>query len=59
MLRDRRPWPDGLRNAVALSAAAVASPVAGTADPQVFADLLPAVQVTPLGAPVEPEGDAE
>ncbi len=47
-LRDRRPWPDGLRTAVALSAAAVASPVAGTADPRVCQDLLPAVQVTRL-----------
>jgi tagatose 6-phosphate kinase len=44
-LRDQRPWPEGLRSAVALSAAAVASPIAGAADSQVLADLLPAVQV--------------
>jgi tagatose 6-phosphate kinase len=48
-LRDRRPWPEGLRSAVALSAAAVASLVAGAADSQVFHDLLPAVQITPIG----------
>ncbi|MFB7829618.1 1-phosphofructokinase family hexose kinase [Streptomyces hydrogenans] len=40
------PWPDRLAHAVALSAATVASPVAGEYDPAVLADLLPKVRVT-------------
>ncbi|MFI5893675.1 1-phosphofructokinase family hexose kinase [Actinoplanes sp. NPDC051513] len=35
-LRDRTPWPDLLSDAVALSAAAVAAPVAGAFDPDVY-----------------------
>jgi tagatose 6-phosphate kinase len=57
-VRDRRPWPEGLRNAVALSAAAVASPVAGAADPQIFHDLLPAVHIRPIGVAAGHELDA-
>ncbi|MFF2779033.1 1-phosphofructokinase family hexose kinase [Streptomyces sp. NPDC058052] len=45
-LVDDTPWPDRLARAVALSAATVASPVAGEYDPQVLADLLPKVTVT-------------
>ncbi|MFF9504418.1 1-phosphofructokinase family hexose kinase [Streptomyces sp. NPDC014656] len=40
------PWPDRLAHAVALSAATVASPVAGEYDPGVLSDLLPKVTVT-------------
>ncbi len=35
-LRDHVPWPDLLSDAVALSAAAVAAPVAGAFDPDVY-----------------------
>ncbi|GAA0560761.1 1-phosphofructokinase family hexose kinase [Paractinoplanes ferrugineus] len=35
-LRDRTPWPELLADAVALSAAAVAAPVAGAFDPDVY-----------------------
>ena len=35
-LRDHTPWPDLLPDAVALSAAAVAAPVAGAFDPDVY-----------------------
>jgi tagatose 6-phosphate kinase len=35
-LRDRTPWPDLLPDAIALSAAAVATPVAGAFDPEVY-----------------------
>jgi tagatose 6-phosphate kinase len=35
-LRDRTPWPDLLPDVVALSAAAVAAPVAGAFDPDVY-----------------------
>lgn len=45
-LADGTPWPDRLARAVALSAATVASPVAGEFDPAVYADLLPGVTVT-------------
>ena len=38
-----QPWPDRLRTAVALSAAAVAAPVAGSVDRAVFTELLGAV----------------
>ncbi len=37
------PWPDLLRDAVALSAAAVASPVAGLVDLDVYRGLLPGI----------------
>jgi tagatose 6-phosphate kinase len=57
-LRDRQPWSEGLRNAVALSAAAVASPIAGAADPQIFHDLLPAVNIRPIGLAAGQEMDA-
>ena len=57
-LRDQQPWPEGLRSAAALSAAAVAAPVAGAADPQVFSDLLPAVQITSIGGAAGPETGA-
>lgn len=39
-LRDRTAWPDLLADAVALGAAAVASPVAGAFDPDVYAAML-------------------
>jgi 1-phosphofructokinase family hexose kinase len=41
-------WPEIVRDAVALSAAAVASPVAGEADPKLYAEFLTRVEVTPL-----------
>ncbi|WP_328475949.1 1-phosphofructokinase family hexose kinase [Actinoplanes sp. NBC_00393] len=44
-LRDRTPWPQLLADAVALSAAAVVAPVAGTADLDTYARLRPAVTV--------------
>jgi tagatose 6-phosphate kinase len=47
-LRDRTPWPELLRTAVALSAAAVAHPVAGAVDTAVFSDLLPVVKIAPI-----------
>jgi tagatose 6-phosphate kinase len=40
------PWADRLRSAVALSAAAVAHPLAGSVDPNTYQDLLATVQVT-------------
>ncbi|MFI1995174.1 1-phosphofructokinase family hexose kinase [Actinoplanes sp. NPDC020271] len=39
-LRDRTPWPELLADAVALGAAAVASPVAGAFDPDVYHAML-------------------
>jgi tagatose 6-phosphate kinase len=45
-LRDRTPWPELLADAVALSAAAVAAPLAGAVDPETYRRLLPAVRVT-------------
>ncbi|WP_436531034.1 1-phosphofructokinase family hexose kinase [Actinoplanes sp. HUAS TT8] len=39
-LRDRVPWPPLLADAVALGAAAVASPVAGAFDPAVYREML-------------------
>lgn len=45
-LRDATPWPDLLADAVALSAAAVASPIAGAADHDTYRRLLPAVRVS-------------
>ncbi|SHN43604.1 1-phosphofructokinase family hexose kinase [Cryptosporangium aurantiacum] len=47
-LRDRTPWPTLLADAVALSAAAVAAPVAGAIDAALAARLRPSVIVTPL-----------
>ena len=46
-LRDDTPWPERLADAVALSAAAVAAPVAGTADLTLYRTLRPRVVVTP------------
>jgi tagatose 6-phosphate kinase len=48
-LRDRTPWPDLLPDAVALSAAAVAAPVAGAFDPDVYRQTRPIA--TPSGGP--------
>jgi tagatose 6-phosphate kinase len=45
-LRDGTPWPALLADAVALSAAAVAAPVAGTVDLPAYRRLLPAVAVS-------------
>ncbi|WP_245908069.1 1-phosphofructokinase family hexose kinase [Pseudosporangium ferrugineum] len=47
-LRDRTPWPELVADAVALSAAAVAAPVAGTVDPGLYRRMLPGVTVTDL-----------
>jgi tagatose 6-phosphate kinase len=47
-LRDGTPWPDLLADAVALSAAAVAAPVAGSVDTARYRRLRPAVTVTPF-----------
>lgn len=41
-------WPEMVRDAVALSAAAVASPVAGEADQKLYAEFLARVEVAPL-----------
>jgi tagatose 6-phosphate kinase len=46
-LRDRTPWPDLLADAVAMSAAAVAAPVAGAVDARHYHDLRPRISVTP------------
>ncbi|MGR6924028.1 1-phosphofructokinase family hexose kinase [[Actinomadura] parvosata] len=40
------PWPDRLRRAAALGAAAVATPVAGEFDPEVYADIHPQITIT-------------
>ncbi|GAA1656451.1 1-phosphofructokinase family hexose kinase [Nonomuraea maheshkhaliensis] len=40
------PWPDRLRRAAALGAAAVATPVAGDFDPDVYADIHPQIIIT-------------
>jgi tagatose 6-phosphate kinase len=45
-LRDHTPWPGLLADAIALSAAAVAAPVAGAVDAGTYRRLLPAVRVT-------------
>jgi tagatose 6-phosphate kinase len=45
-LRDRTPWPDLLADAVALSAAAVAAPLAGAVDLDVYHRLRPGVRVS-------------
>ncbi|MEU7871643.1 1-phosphofructokinase family hexose kinase [Dactylosporangium sp. NPDC049140] len=44
-LRDRTPWPELLADAVALSAAAVAAPVAGAVDEQRYRDLRTRINV--------------
>jgi tagatose 6-phosphate kinase len=44
-------WPDLLRDAVALSAAAVAAPVAGQIDHDTYARLRPLVRVSPVRVP--------
>jgi len=44
-LLHRAGWPDLLRDAVALSAAAVASPVAGRADLELYENLLPHIVI--------------
>jgi tagatose 6-phosphate kinase len=46
-LRDKTPWPDLLADAVALSAAAVASPIAGAVDQDTYRRLRPTVRVEP------------
>ncbi|MET0491535.1 MAG: PfkB family carbohydrate kinase [Actinoplanes sp.] len=46
-LRDKTPWPDLLADAVALSAAAVVSPIAGAVDQDTYHRLRPAVRVDP------------
>jgi tagatose 6-phosphate kinase len=45
-LRDRTSWPDLLADAVALSAAAVAAPLAGAVDLDVYQRLRPGVRVS-------------
>ncbi|MGP3932531.1 1-phosphofructokinase family hexose kinase [Nonomuraea sp. KM88] len=45
-LVERAPWPDRLRRAAALGAAAVAAPVAGDFDPDVYADIQPKIIIT-------------
>ncbi|SDL25502.1 tagatose 6-phosphate kinase [Nonomuraea maritima] len=45
-LVERTPWPDTLRRAAALGAAAVATPVAGEIDPDVYADIHPQITVS-------------
>ncbi|GAA3528546.1 1-phosphofructokinase family hexose kinase [Nonomuraea rosea] len=40
------PWPERLRRAAALGAAAVAAPVAGDFDPDVYADIHPQITIT-------------
>ncbi|MEU6738762.1 1-phosphofructokinase family hexose kinase [Streptosporangium sandarakinum] len=43
------PWPDRLRRAAALGAAAVAAPVAGDFDEETFRRVLPGIRVDPAG----------
>lgn len=45
------PWDELLRDAVALSAAAVAAPVAGDFDPDLYARLLPEITIEGLSCP--------
>ncbi|MBV1852784.1 1-phosphofructokinase family hexose kinase [Catellatospora tritici] len=45
------PWPQRLREAVAVSAAAVAVPYAGAFDPAVYRDLHPQIEITPWATP--------
>ncbi|GAA3151457.1 1-phosphofructokinase family hexose kinase [Planomonospora alba] len=42
------PWPERLRRAAALGAAAVAAPVAGDVDPEVFQDVRPRIRIEPV-----------
>lgn len=46
-----RPWDELLRDAVALSAAAVAAPVAGDFDPDLYVRLLPEITIEGLSCP--------
>ncbi|WP_449060447.1 PfkB family carbohydrate kinase [Planomonospora algeriensis] len=43
------PWPDRLRRAAALGAAAVAAPIAGDVDADVFREVHPLIRVEPVG----------
>jgi tagatose 6-phosphate kinase len=45
-LVEREPWPERLRRAAALGAAAVATPVAGEFDPDVYADIHPQITIS-------------
>lgn len=45
-LVEPEPWPERLRRAAALGAAAVARPVAGEFDPDVYADIHPQITIT-------------
>ncbi|MFB7496330.1 1-phosphofructokinase family hexose kinase [Streptomyces sp. NPDC056161] len=53
-----RPWPERLAEAVALSAAAVAAPLAGDFDPEVRRALLRTVTVSPIASPRTGRSDA-
>jgi tagatose 6-phosphate kinase len=60
-LRDRIGWPELLADAVALSAAAVAVPIAGAFDVDLYRRIRPLVQAEPRArhpAPPEPAGSA-
>ncbi|MFC5181827.1 1-phosphofructokinase family hexose kinase [Actinomadura harenae] len=46
-----RPWDELVRDAVALSAAAVAAPVAGDFDPDLYVRLLPEIAIEGLSCP--------
>lgn len=50
-LRQGTPWPQSLRDAVALSVAAVRAPVAGTVDLRVYREVRDHVAVTALDGP--------
>ncbi|GAA4572523.1 1-phosphofructokinase family hexose kinase [Planotetraspora kaengkrachanensis] len=47
-LVEATPWPDRLRRATALGAAAVAAPLAGDVDPDVYLALHPAIGIEPV-----------
>ena len=49
-LVDRRPWPERLADAVALSAAAVAAPLAGSFDPELYQRARRKVEADPWGS---------
>ncbi|MER5753478.1 1-phosphofructokinase family hexose kinase [Streptomyces sp. NPDC002088] len=49
-LAGHTPWPDRLRHAVAVSAAAVRAPIAGAFDAPMYHELLALVEVAPLDA---------
>ena len=49
-LVDRRPWPERLADAVALSAAAVAAPLAGSFDPELYQRARRTVAADPWGS---------